>query len=139
MLLFLIFLLLSSPAKAENVYIYKVTKVIDGDTFEIETTDQSLLIQELGLRIRVSGIDTPEMKGKCAKEKELAQKAKKIASVLMLNKDVKLSNVKWDKFGGRIDAKVEIDNIDLAQALIKNKLAIEYNGEKKSKNWCLTK
>lgn len=136
MVLFLIFLLLSSPAKADNVYIYKVTKVIDGDTFEIETENQSLLIQELGLKIRVSGIDTPEMKGKCNKEKELAQKAKKIASILILNKDVKLSNVKWDKFGGRIDATVEIGDINLAQTLINNKLAVEYNGEKKSKNWC---
>lgn len=117
-------------------YIYKVVDVIDGDTITINTENESKLINRLGLKIRLRGIDTPEKKGKCRKEKELAIEATKLLKSLVYGKSVILKDVKWDKFGGRINAKIFIDNVNIGQELLKNKLAVEYFGEKKSKDWC---
>lgn len=75
MIILFIFLLLISPAKAENYFIEKVIRVTDGDTFVIDTSEKSSILRELGLSVRILGIDTPEKKGKCKKEKDLALKA----------------------------------------------------------------
>lgn len=120
-------------------YIYKVVDVIDGDTIIIDTENESKLINRLGLKIRLQGIDTPEKKGKCRKEKELALEATKLLKNLVYGKSVILKDVKWDKFGGRINAKIFIDNVNIGQELLKNKLAVEYFGEKKSKDWCINR
>ena len=41
----------------------------------------------------------------------------------------------WDKYGGRIDAEVWIDDILLSDALIAAGLARPYNGGKRA-GWC---
>lgn len=128
--------LITSQAYAQKMYVYKVSRVIDGDTLEIETTNESQLIKDLGLQIRVLGIDTPEKKGKCQKEKDLAQKATLLIKNLVENKEVAISNVSWDKFGGRIDANVFINGVNINDELFKRNLAIPYFGEKKEKDWC---
>ena len=128
--------LITSQLYAQKMYVYKVSRVIDGDTLEIETTNESQLIKDLGLQIRVLGIDTPEKKGKCQKEKDLAQKATLLIKNLVENKEVAISNVSWDKFGGRIDANVFINGVNINDELFKRNLAIPYFGEKKEKDWC---
>ena len=128
--------LITSQLYAQKMYVYKVSRVIDGDTLEIETTNESQLIKDLGLQIRVLGIDTPEKKGKCPKEKDLAQKATLLIKNLVENKEVAISNVSWDKFGGRIDANVFINGVNINDELFKRNLAIPYFGEKKEKDWC---
>jgi endonuclease YncB( thermonuclease family) len=111
-----------------------IIKVIDGDTFEIEGT--YIFNKVLPLKVRVRGIDTPEIKGKCQKERDLAIKAKNFTEQFLKNKNVVIDNIDWDKYGGRILAEVEVDNINLAQTLIKQKLAVEYYGKGKKFNWC---
>lgn len=135
MILFFIFLLLVSPAKAENYYIEKVIRVTDGDTFVIDTSEKSSILRELGLSVRILGIDTPEKKGKCQKEKDLATKATELTKKLIENKTIKLTDIKWDKYGGRINAKVFINDLNVGDELIKRNLARAYYGEKK-KSWC---
>ena len=138
MILLAIFYFVFSKALADEVnYIYKVIDIVDGDTIIIDTKQESKLINKLGLRVRLYGIDTPEKKGKCQKEKDLALQAKKFTKNLIDQKQVILKDVKWDKFGGRIDAKVFFNDLDIGQELIKNGLAIEYFGERKNKNWCI--
>jgi len=126
-------------ANDNRVYNWKVIRVVDGDTLEIAN---EFLPQELKLFVRIKGIDTPEKapRAKCEKEKILAQKASNYTKNLIENaqknhQKITFSEIKWDKYGGRIVAKVMINGGDLGSELLKKGLARIYNGEKK-KTWC---
>jgi endonuclease YncB( thermonuclease family) len=144
MILFLILALLVAPAKAENLdtlYVYKAIRIIDGDTIALNVENEKPLIQKLGLSVRIRGIDTPEKgsKAKCDKERALAEKATKFVNELigvMGQNELLLSKIRWDKYGGRIDAFVKVNGVDIGKALITRGLAVEYDGKKKTKNWC---
>jgi len=144
MIIFLIFLLFSTTnfAKAEDtMYVYKAIRIIDGDTIALNVENEKPLIQKIGLSVRILGIDTPEKapRAKCKKENELAEKATKLVNEIvgaMGQNELLLSKVKWDKFGGRIDAFVKVNGVDIGKALIVRELAVEYDGNKKTKDWC---
>ncbi|MGD8588934.1 MAG: hypothetical protein PVG22_08910 [Chromatiales bacterium] len=57
-----------------NVVIDEVTSIYDSDTFRVINKDWPPIIGNR-INIRINGIDTPELSGKCHKEKELARKA----------------------------------------------------------------
>ena len=138
MIIFLILFLLASPAHAqEQMYIYKALKITDGDTIKLDVSKESPLVKKLGLSVRIKGIDTPEKapRAKCKKESELGQQATKFTTELVGNKELLLSEIEWDKYGGRIVANVKVGGVDIAQELLKKGLARVYNGEKK-KSWC---
>ncbi|MEH6477714.1 MAG: thermonuclease family protein [Sneathiella sp.] len=71
------FFLLPSISLADqksNLYAAEVTSVYDGDTV---TMDVLIWVgQTVEAKVRLKGIDTPEIRGKCAAEKELAIKAR---------------------------------------------------------------
>ena len=137
MIIFLILILLASPAHAQEFYVYKPVKITDGDTIKLDVSKESPLIKKLGLSVRIKGIDTPEKgsKAKCKKESELGQQATKYTTELVGNKELLLSQVENDRYGGRIVANVKVGGVDIAQELLKKGLARVYNGEKK-KSWC---
>lgn len=137
MIIFLILILLASPAYAQEFYVYKPVKITDGDTIKLDVSKESPLIKKLGLSVRIKGIDTPEKgsKAKCDKENALGQQATKFTTDLVGNKELLLSQVENDKYGGRIVANVKVGGVDIAQELLKKGLARVYNGEKK-KSWC---
>ena len=137
MIIFLILILLASPAHAQEFYVYKPVKITDGDTIKLDVSKESPLIKKLGLSVRIKGIDTPEKgsKAKCDKENALGQQASKYTTELVGNKELLLSEVKNDRYGGRIVANVKVGGVDIAQELLKKGLARVYNGEKK-KSWC---
>ncbi len=137
MIIFLILILLASPAHAQEFYVYKPVKITDGDTIKLDVSKESPLIKKLGLSVRIKGIDTPEKapRAKCKKESELGQQATKYTTELVGNKELLLSQVENDHYGGRIVANVKVGGVDIAQELLKKGLARVYNGEKK-KSWC---
>jgi len=113
-----------------------ITKVYDGDTFtaivgvwpNVSTT----------MSIRVNGIDTPELRGKCEEEKALARKAKTFTIDWLYDNmnNVVLGNVKNGKYAGRVVADVlSASGESLASALVQNNLGYEYHGGKR-KSWC---
>ena len=113
---------------------WKITEAVDGDTLRVEIP--SML--PLKYSIRINGIDTPEKAGraKCEKEALLAKKASEFTKNLVSNiKSFKITNVKHDKYGGRLLADVEINNVDIGRALTKEGFARIYHGEKKL-SWC---
>ena len=129
----------SNAVKEVNIYNWKVIRVVDGDTLEIAN---QFLPEELKLFVRMKGVDTPEKapRAKCEKENILAQKASNytknsIEKAQKNRQKITFSEIKWDKYGGRIVAKVMINESDLGQELVKKGLARVYNGEKK-KTWC---
>lgn len=142
MIIFLILFLLASPAHAQDqMYVYKALKIIDGDTIAINIQKESPLIQKLGLNVRIKGIDAPERgsKAKCEKERIKAEEAQKFVNELVGvigEKELLLSEVKNDKYGGRIVAVVKVGGVDIAKALLNRGLAVPYTGEGQKHNWC---
>lgn len=135
----LILILLSIPINAKENPSFKsiipasVISVYDGDTFRVEAHPWPNMI--IKIAIRVSGIDTPEIRGKCIKEKKLAKKAKEFTKKF-IGKQVLLYSIKLGKYAGRIVAKVlNNEGNDLSEALMENKLAYLYEGGTK-RNWC---
>ena len=117
-----------------NVSVTKVISVYDGDTFRVDIDELSDIVGK-NIAIRILGIDTPEIKGQCQKEKELAIKARDFTRHYLNNaSSIQLSNLKRDKYF-RLLADVYIDGKSLAAALLANNLAVRYSGNKKS-NWC---
>lgn len=118
----------------EDAIVEKVTSVYDGDTFRANIRDYPKIIGER-IPIRIKGIDTPELKAKCEKEKQLAQQAKAFTVSMLRNaKVIKLKNLQREKYF-RILADVYVDDISIGSELLKNNLAIIYDGGTKS-DWC---
>ncbi len=113
----------------------EVTSIYDGDTFRANIQEYPEI---MGYRIgiRVNGIDTPEMRGKCQKEKTLAKKAKQFSvEKLRGAKTIELRNMKRGKYF-RIVADVYVDGKSLGGMLIDQELAVVYDGGHKAKDWC---
>lgn len=131
----LLFLFIIPPVFAqENVNVTRIINVYDGDTFRVDINELSDIVGK-NIAIRINGIDTPEIKGKCPKENKLAIRARDFTRAF-LKKDsiIKLSNLKRDKYF-RLLADVYVDGESLGLALLKNGLAVKYSGKRKS-SWC---
>lgn len=121
-------------AQPHPLYDWKVTRVLDGDTVEVQV---DFLPRELGdrLLVRIWGVDTPE-KGWRAKSEGERQKgllASMYTKELLQNaKVVKISIITWDKYGGRVLGDILIDGVSLRESLLKNGYAREYYGDKKA-------
>jgi len=118
-----------------NINIDKITSIYDGDTFRGNINSYPSIIGQ-NMSIRINGIDTPEIRTKCKKEKQLARKAKKLTvSILRGAKVIELRNLQRGKYF-RIVADVYVDDKSLGSILIANNLAVKYDGGTKVKNWC---
>jgi len=109
---------------------------VDGDTI---TAPLSVLPKTMPLKVRVLGIDTPEKNylAKCELEKELGLAATELTMGLVEEAEsIQLKNIKWDKYGGRIDADVYIDGVSLAETLVEAGLARPYTGQGEKPDWC---
>lgn len=119
---------LSGPFPAE------VLRVVDGDTLDVRIT--VWLGQYLQTRVRLSGIDTPEKRGKCAEEKKLALEAQQALQKYIETGAVVLKNVTTGKYAGRVLADVETaSGQPLSELLIQNGFARPYQGKKRL-GWC---
>ena len=107
----------------------------DGDTITFNLPGLHPIIGEK-ISIRVNGIDTPEIRGKCEKEKYDAKQAKEmVADILKDAEKINLKNMERGKYF-RIAADVIVDEENLADMLIEAGIAVRYDGGKKMKNWC---
>ncbi len=111
-----------------------VLRVIDGDTIAVRA--RIWIGQSVETRVRIAGVDTPELRGDCALEIELATAARDLVAETIGNAPVTLRNVRYDKFGGRVLARVESDSgEDIATLLITAGLGRPYDGGKRAA-WC---
>tara|TARA_B100000131_G_scaffold102069_1_gene99076 strand:+ start:19375 stop:19707 length:333 start_codon:yes stop_codon:yes gene_type:complete len=109
------------------MYEYKaiITKVYDGDTLTAEV-DLGFKMWAKKIKLRLVGIDTPEIRSKDPKEKSLAIKARDRVRELCLGKEVVITTHGKGKYG-RWLASVYIDgDIDLRRFLITEGLAKKY-------------
>ena len=137
-LLYLTVLLFCFPVQAAPQYgtvtVSKVISVYDGDTFRVNIASLPPIVGK-NIPIRVNGVDTPEIQGKCQYEKNLALEARDFVRGKLANaKEIKLTNLQRGKYF-RVVANVVVDGVSLEQELLDNKLAYEYSGGKKL-SWC---
>ncbi|MGE5548222.1 MAG: thermonuclease family protein [Solirubrobacterales bacterium] len=112
----------------------QVVKVIDGDTIAVRA--RIWLRQEVDTHVRLFGLDTPEKRGRCESERAMAQQAQDFVEQRLAEGWVWLRDVRLDKYGGRVVARVETPaGDDLTQAVIAAKLGRPYDGGTKVK-WC---
>lgn len=127
--LFSLFSLSAFAVPAEVLYIF------DGDTFAAKVKLEDNI--KISVRVRIIDIDAPEINGKCDDEIKKALKAKnRLKELLPLESVIELSEIKDDKYLGRIDARVKTSNgIDISNIMIKEKLVRKYSGKKRM-SWC---
>ena len=129
-----VFCTLTSFAKTYGNVKCTYIKNYDGDTITVNIPNYPAIIGK-NISIRVNGIDTPELRTKSPKEKQLARTAKRIVKNLLKNaKVIELKNMQRGKYF-RVVADVYYDGKKLADVLIKNNIAVEYDGGTKTKNW----
>lgn len=120
-----------------SITIAEVTSIYDGDTFRVNIPDYPPILGQ-HMSIRINGVDTPEMRGKCEQEKALARKAKQYTVTALRNaKTIELHNMQRGKYF-RIVADVYADGKSIGDGLIREGLAVVYDGGKKVKDWCST-
>ena len=112
-----------------------VDYVLDGDTFAAAVNVAPDIA--ISVRVRLINVDTPELKGECPAEINLANRAKlRATDLLPKGTIVDLQNIKDDKYLGRIDANVFLpDGRDLGDVLVSEGLARRYDGGKRN-GWC---
>jgi endonuclease YncB( thermonuclease family) len=107
---------------------------IDGDTFAARVHLWPGL--DLNTRIRLRGIDAPELKGQCAEEVRLAQVAGEALTKLLGEGAVTIYNIGPDKYPGRVVADVATRRTpNLSAALLTGGFARSYTGGHRS-GWC---
>ncbi|MCB0367663.1 MAG: thermonuclease family protein [Bdellovibrionales bacterium] len=114
----------------------KFIKNYDGDTATFDIPGIHPLFGKR-ISVRIAGIDTAEVRGKGPCEKDSARTSRRLVeNKLKLAKSIELRKVDRDKYF-RILAEVYVDGQSLAEILIANRLAVPYDGGKKSVvNWC---
>ena len=115
----------------------KVIKVYDGDTITIASKVPGLYNSPIyKFSVRLDGIDTPEMRTKDEDEKEIAILARDALSEKIMDKEIRLENVKTEKYG-RLLCDIYLGQSHLNKWLIDQKYALPYDGGTKviPKSW----
>jgi endonuclease YncB( thermonuclease family) len=109
----------------------KVIKVYDGDTITIASKLHNSSDERIyRFSVRLTGIDSAEMKSKDEIERLHATKARDALASIVLGKMVVLKNVSTEKYG-RLLADVYYNNIWLNDWMLKNNYAVPYDGGSK--------
>lgn len=121
-----------------NPYDYKVLRVIDGDTVEVEAPFLPIELDQK-IHIRIVGVDTPESGGRadCMNEADQAKIAKQfVEDEIKKALKIQVLLMAWDKYGGRIVGDIILDGERLSYKLLEQGYGVEYSGGKKIKDWC---
>ncbi len=115
-------------------YEARVIRVIDGDTLRVRA--RIWLGTEVEIDVRLAGIDTPELNGRCAAERRDGEAARRALAALLSDRRVHLYDVRYGKFAGRIVARVVSSRgRDVAAVLLARGLARAYDGSRRGE-WC---
>lgn len=128
--------LATGPAAAEldredivypGPYLAEVTRIYDGDTVTVRAhiwPDHVLKIS-----VRLEGIDTPEIRGRCQAEEDAAVQARDfVANIAEQENNVLwVRDVQLGKYAGRVLGKLQTRmGADVGTMLINNGLAVPY-------------
>jgi endonuclease YncB( thermonuclease family) len=111
-----------------------VVRTIDGDTFEARVHLWPGL--DLNTRVRLRGIDAPELKAACPQELQMAEAASDALRGLLGEGEVTIFNIGPDKYSGRVVADAATKRTEnVSAALLAAGHARSYNGGHRS-GWC---
>ena len=112
----------------------EVLRVLDGDTFEARVRVWPGM--EITTRVRLRGIDAPELHARCDDERAKALAARDALARLLAEGSVGISRVGQDKYGGRVDADVSTARTpDVSASLLESGFARRYSGGRRA-SWC---
>ncbi len=124
----------AQPALMRSGHPAEVIRVLDGDTFEARVRVWPGM--DVTTRVRLRGIDAPEMHARCDDERVKAEAARDALAALLKEGGVGISNIRQDKYGGRVDADVSTAaTSDVSAALFNGGYARRYAGGKRQ-GWC---
>jgi endonuclease YncB( thermonuclease family) len=107
---------------------------IDGDTFAARVHLEPGI--DLNTRIRLRGIDAPELKGQCAQEIRMAEAAGNALNRLLRDGAVTIYNIGPDRYPGRVVADVATTHTpNVSAALLGSGHVRSYTGGHRS-GWC---
>jgi len=111
-----------------------LVRVVDGDTIEVLARIwPDHYVETL---VRLAGIDAPELRGRCPEEIALADRAKERLTALLAGHRLRLVDVHYGKYAGRVVARVLTeDGRDAANVLLAERLARPYDGRRRAR-WC---
>lgn len=112
--------LLSGPAGAQGLRCHAT----DGDTLRCGSE-----------RVRVMGLDTPEMRGKCPRETRMARLAQGHMAELIRG-GVSLDTAGRDRYGRLLAVVRDRQGRDVAQVMIREGLARPYDGRGRREGGC---
>lgn len=112
-------LVLASPAGAQDRM-----QVIDGDTLRVA-----------GERIRILGLDAPEMHGECPRETRMARAATERLEQLVTD-GITLERHGRDRYRRTLAVVRDRAGRDVARILIREGLARPYDGRGRRAGWC---
>jgi micrococcal nuclease len=102
-----------------------VSSVYDGDTVTVIFYHKR---EPIKYKVRLYGIDTPEIRTRDKKEKELGYKARDFLREIILEKTVLVEFMKYDKYGRILGVFYDKNNNNINQIMIDNGHAKEYFG-----------
>ena len=112
----------------------EVIRVLDGNTFEARVRIWPGM--DVTTRVRLRGIDAPEMRARCEDERGKALAARDALTQILSEGNVGISRIGQDKYGGRVDADVSTARTpDVSTALSERGLARRYSGGRRE-GWC---
>ncbi|MEH2612462.1 endonuclease YncB(thermonuclease family) [Bradyrhizobium sp. AZCC 1693] len=111
-----------------------VIRTIDGDTFEARVHLEPGL--DPTTRIRLRGIDAPELKASCPQELQMAEAATGALRAMLSEGDVRIFNIGPDKYSGRVVADVVTRRTgNVSTAMLAAGHARSYSGGHRN-GWC---
>ncbi len=111
-----------------------VLRVIDGDTFEARVHVWPGI--DITTRIRLRGIDAPELKARCRDEGLKAEAARDELQSILSQGNVFVVRISPDKYGGRVVADAAArGTADVSAAMLERGHARAYNGGRRE-SWC---
>lgn len=112
----------------------KVLDILDGDT--VTARIHVWIGQDVESSVRIAGIDAPEIKGKCIKEREMAERARQALKALLADSEISLYNIRLEKYAGRVLAEaVNKNGVNISKHMLEKGLVRPYGGEKRE-GWC---
>jgi len=118
----------AAPTPAE------VLRVIDGDTFEARVLAWPGL--EVNTMVRLRGIDTPELRGRCPMERIKAEAARDALLEILTQGAVGVYGISIDKYGGHVVADAATHSIGSVSAeMLKRGHARVHTGGHRD-GWC---
>jgi len=110
------------------VYFASLIGCYDGDTCKVTLLKAPEIVAEVTFRFE--GFDTPQIRGKCDQERDLAKSARKITLNYMQQKGVVYTSGEKGKYG-----RLLVTASELELELIAAGVARPYDGGKRS-SWC---